>query len=385
MERLIFEPEHESFRESARRFFQREIAPHSERWRDAGCVDRDAYLKLGAQGYLLMWADSAFGGAGVDDFRYDQVLIEENARFGDSGFYFPLHSRLVGPYIGRLGNEEQRARFLPKAITGETILAVAMTEPQTGSDLAGIRTRAEDKGDHWLLNGSKTFISNGILADCIVVAARTSTDNPRSLGLFVIERGMEGFERGRKLKKMGQPSQDTAELFFDNVKVPKENVLGDPTEGFRYLTRHLAEERLVGMCGYLANAQVAFDLTLDYIKERRAFGRPIGTFQNSRFMMAQMRAEIDALQTFVDQCVMQHNAGRLTAETAAAGKLLGSELECRMVDVGVQLHGGSGYMEEYRICRMYTDARISRIYAGTSEIMKEIIGRSLGLDDRKLG
>lgn len=384
MERLIFEPEHESFRESARRFFQREVGPYWERWHEAGCVDREIYLKAGAQGYLLMWADEAYGGAGVDDFRYDQVLIEENARFGDPGFYFPLHSRLVGPYIGRIGNEEQRARLLPKAVTGESILAIAMTEPQTGSDLAGIRTRAEDKGDYWLLNGAKTFISNGILADTIVVAARTSNDNPRSLGLFIVERGMEGFERGRKLKKMGQKSQDTAELFFDNVKVPKANVLGDPGQGFRYLTRHLAEERLVGMCGYLASAQVAFDITLDYIKERKVFGRPVGTFQNSRFMMAQMRAEIDVLQTFVDQCVMQHNAGKLTVETAAEGKLLGSELECRMVDLGVQLHGGSGYMEEYRICRMYTDARISRIYAGTSEIMKEIIGRSLGLDDRKL-
>jgi acyl-CoA dehydrogenase len=385
MERLIFDPEHEIFRASARRFFEREIGPHSERWRAAGCVDRQAYLKAGAQGYLLMWADAAYGGAGLDDFRYDQILIEENIRFGDGGFFFPLHSRLVGPYIGRIGNDEQRARWLPKAISGEMILAVAMTEPQTGSDLAGIRTRAEDQGDHWLLNGAKTFISNGLLADCVVVAARTASDNARSLGLFVVERGMAGFERGRKLKKMGLPSQDTTELFFNDVKVPKANVLGDPAQGFRYLTRHLAEERLVGMCGYLAGTQLAFDITLDYIKQRQAFGRPIGTFQNSRFMMAQMRAEIDVLQTFVDQCVLLHNAGKLTVETAAKGKLLGSELECRMVDLGVQLHGGAGYMEEYRICRMYTDARISRIYAGTSEIMKEIIGRGLGLDERKLG
>jgi alkylation response protein AidB-like acyl-CoA dehydrogenase len=217
-----------------------------------------------------------------------------------------------------------------------------------------------------------------------VVVARTSADNPRSIGLFIVERGMEGVERGRKLKKMGQPSQDTAELFFDNVKVPKTNVLGNPAEGFRYLTRHLAEVRLVGMCGYLASAQVAFDITLDYIKARKAFGRPVGMFQNSRFMMAQMRAELDVLQTFVDQCVLLHNTGRLTVETAATGKLLGSELEGRMVDVGVQLHGGWGHMDEYRISRMYTDARISLIYAGTSEIMKEIIGRSLGLDEREL-
>ncbi|SAL85652.1 acyl-CoA dehydrogenase [Caballeronia choica] len=385
MERLIFEAEHEIFRESARRFFQREVSPHGERWREQGCVDREVFLKAGEQGYLLMWADPAHGGAGVEDFRYEQVLIEENARFGDSGFFHTLHSRLVGPYIGKLGNDEQRARILPKAARGEAILAIAMTEPQTGSDLAGIRARAEEKSDYWLLNGAKTFISNGILADYVVVAARTSPDNPHAIGLFIVERGMPGFERGRRLKKMGLQSQDTAELFFDNVRVPKANVLGDATQGFRYLTRHLAEERLLGACGYLACAQVAFDLTLDYVKERKAFGRPIGTFQNSRFKLAALRAELDSLQTFVDQCVLLHNAGKLSSETAAAAKLLCSELEGRATDEGVQLHGGAGYMDEYRISRMYTDARVSRIYAGSSEIMKEIIGRSLGLDDRKLG
>jgi alkylation response protein AidB-like acyl-CoA dehydrogenase len=385
MERLIFEAEHEIFRESARRFYQREVGPHGEQWRERGCVDREVFLKAGAQGYLLMWADEAHGGAGVADFRYEQILMEENARYGDSGFFHTLHSRLVGPYIGKLGNDEQRARILPKAASGEAILAIAMTEPQTGSDLAGIRARAEEKGDYWLLNGTKTYISNGILADYIVVAARTSPDNPHAIGLFIVERGMAGFERGRKLKKMGLQSQDTAELFFENVRVPKANVLGDATQGFRYLTRHLAEERLIGACGYMASAQVAFDLTLDYVKERKAFGRPVGTFQNSRFKLAQLRAELDALQTFVDQCVLLHNAGKLSSETAAAAKLLCSELEGRMTDEGVQLHGGAGYMDEYRIGRMYTDARISRIYAGSSEIMKEIIGRSLGLDDRKLG
>jgi acyl-CoA dehydrogenase len=385
MERLIFEAEHEIFRESARRFYQREVGPHGEQWRERGCVDREVFLKAGEQGYLLMWADEEHGGAGVADFRYEQILIEESARYGDSGFFHTLHSRLVGPYIGKLGNDEQRARILPKAARGEAILAVAMTEPQTGSDLAGIRARAEEKGDYWLLNGAKTFISNGILADYVVVAARTSPDNPHAIGLFIVERGMPGFERGRKLKKMGLHSQDTAELFFDNVRVPKANVLGDAAQGFRYLTRHLAEERLLGACGYLACAQVAFDLTLDHVKERKAFGRPVGTFQNSRFKLAQFRAELDALQTFVDQCVLLHNAGKLSSETAAAAKLLCSELEGRATDEGVQLHGGAGYMDEYRISRMYTDARVSRIYAGSSEIMKEIIGRSLGLDDRKLG
>ncbi|CAG4886820.1 acyl-CoA dehydrogenase family protein [Paraburkholderia saeva] len=385
MERLIFEAEHDIFRDSARRFYQREVGPHGEQWRERGCVDREAFLKAGEQGYLLMWADQEHGGAGVADFRYEQILMEENARYGDSGFFHTLHSRLVGPYIGKLGNDEQRARILPKAARGEAILAIAMTEPQTGSDLAGIRARAEEKDDYWLLNGAKTFISNGILADYVVVAARTSPDNPHAIGLFIVERGMPGFERGRKLKKMGLQSQDTAELFFDNVRVPKANVLGDAAQGFRYLTRHLAEERLLGACGYIASAQVAFDLTLDYVKERKAFGRPVGTFQNSRFKLAQLRAEIDALQTFVDQCVLLHNAGKLNSETAAAAKLLCSELEGRMTDEGVQLHGGAGYMDEYRISRMYTDARISRIYAGSSEIMREIIGRSLGLDDRKLG
>ncbi|QQX87865.1 acyl-CoA dehydrogenase family protein [Cupriavidus necator] len=385
MQRLIFEAEHDAFRESARRFYQREVGPHGERWREQGCVDREVFRKAGEQGYLLMWADEKYGGAGVEDFRYEQILIEENARHGDSGFFGTLHSRLVAPYIGRIGNEEQRQRLLPAAARGESIFAIAMTEPQAGSDLAGMRTRAEDHGDHWVLNGAKTYISNGQLADYVVVVARTDPERSHGLGLFIVERGMPGFERGRKLRKMGLHSQDTSELFFDNVKVPKANVLGEPGQGFRYLTRHLAEERLIGACGYMASAQVAFDLTLDYVKERKAFGRAIGTFQNSRFKLAELRAQLDALQTFVDQCVLQHNAGTLTVETAASAKLLTSELQGRMVDEGVQLHGGAGYMEEYRICRMYTDARISRIYAGSSEIMKEIIGRSLGLDDRVKG
>ncbi|HJT41443.1 MAG TPA: acyl-CoA dehydrogenase family protein, partial [Sphingobium sp.] len=283
-----------------------------------------------------------------------------------------------------LGTDEQKDRWMPGIVSGEKILAVAMTEPSTGSDLAGIRTRAEDKGDHWLLNGAKTYISNGILSDLVVVAARTDPDAKHSLGLFVVERGMEGFERGRKLDKMGLKSQDTAELFFNDVKLPKANVLGDPTQGFGYLARFLAQERLVAAIGFMATAQTAFDITLDYVKERRAFGKPIGAFQNTRFKMATMRAQLDMAQTYVDQCVLLLNAGELKAEDASAAKLLTSELEARVMDECVQLHGGAGYMNEYRICRMYTDARISRIFAGTSEIMREIIGRSLGLDERKL-
>ena len=384
MKRLIFEPEHEQFRESVIKFMAAEVAPHVERFREQGMVDRELFLKAGAQGLICTWADEKYGGAGIDDFRFEQIIIEENMRHGDIGFYINLHNDLVAPYIAKLGTDEQKGRWMPGIVSGEKILAVAMTEPSTGSDLAGIRTRAEDKGDHWLLNGAKTYISNGILSDLVVVAARTDPDAKHSLGLFVVERGMEGFERGRKLDKMGLKSQDTAELFFNDVKLPKANVLGDPTQGFGYLARFLAQERLVAAIGFLATAQTAFDITLDYVKERRAFGKPIGAFQNTRFKMATMRAELDMAQTYVDQCVLLLNAGELKAEDASAAKLLTSELEGRVMDECVQLHGGAGYMNEYRICRMYADARISRIFAGTSEIMREIIGRSLGLDERKL-
>ena len=384
MKRLTFEPEHEQFRDSVIKFMQAEVAPHVERFQQQGMVDRELYLKAGAQGLLCTWAEEKYGGAGIDDFRFEQIIIEENMRHGDIGFYINLHSDLVAPYIAKLGSEEQKDRWMPGIVSGEAILAVAMTEPSTGSDLAGIRTRAEDRGDHWLLNGAKTYISNGILSDLVVVAARTDPESRSGLGLFVVERGMEGFERGRKLDKLGMKAQDTAELFFNDVKVPKANVLGDPGQGFGYLARFLAQERLVAAIGFMATAQTAFDITLDYVKERRAFGKPIGAFQNTRFKMATMRAELDMAQTYVDQCVLLLNAGELKAEDASAAKLLTSELEGRVMDECVQLHGGAGYMNEYRICRMYADARISRIFAGTSEIMREIIGRSLGLDERKL-
>jgi acyl-CoA dehydrogenase len=249
--------------------------------------------------------------------------------------------------------------------------------------VAGIRTKAEDMGDHWLLNGSKTYISNGILADLVVVVARTDQNNKRGLSLLVVERGMEGFERGRNLKKMGLKSQDTAELFFNNVKVPKENLLGEVNKGFYQLMHFLAEERLLGAVGYLAASEAAFNITLDYIRERKAFGQTIADFQNSRFEMADMRMQIDVAQAFIDQCVIEHDDGKLTAEDAAKAKLFTSELEGRVLDACVQLHGGAGYMDEYPICRMYLNARISRIYAGSSEIMREIIARSIGLDPRK--
>lgn len=384
MRRTIFEPEHEQFRESARRFFQKEIGPHGERWRAQGSVDRDAYTKAGEQGFLLMWADPEYGGAGISDFRYEQILIEENVRWGEAGFFIMLHSRLVGPYIGHLGTPEQKARLLPKCVSGESILGVAMTEPSTGSDLAGMKTRAEDRGDHWLLNGSKTYISNGQIGDVFIVAARTDPTRKHGLSLFIVERGMEGFRRGRNLHKMGLKSQDTSELFFHDVKVPKENVLGEAGKGFQYLTTFLAEERLITSVGSVAAARAAFDITLEFVKERKAFGQPIGTFQNSRFKLADMQAQIDALQCFVDQCVLAHNAGQLDIVTAAEAKLLSSELEGRVIDECVQLHGGAGYMDEYAVSRLYTNARISRIFAGSNEIMREIIGRSLDLDDRKL-
>ena len=383
MNRRIFDEDHEMFRDATRSFLQNEIQPHVDKWHEQGIVDREAFLKAGEQGLLMMWADEEYGGAGVDDFRYEQIFIEENARYGDAGWFATLHNRLVGPYIGELGNDEQKARWLPKCVTGEYILAVAMTEPSGGSDVAGMRTRAEDKGDHYLLNGSKTYISNGILADLVVVAAKTDPNSSHGLSLFVVERGMEGFERGRNLKKMGLKSQDTAELFFNNVKVPKENLLGEWNRGFYHLMHFLAEERLLGAIGYHACSEAAFDLTMEYVQERKAFGKTIADFQNTRFKLADMRMELDVAQAYIDQCVIEHNEGTLSADDAAKAKLFCSEMEGRIMDDCVQLHGGAGYMDEYPICRMYLNARVSRIYAGSSEIMREIIARSIGLDPRK--
>jgi acyl-CoA dehydrogenase len=349
MERRIFDEDHEMFRDAARAFFIKEVKPHSERWHEQGIVDREAFLKAGEAGLLLTWADEAYGGAGIKDFRYEQIIIEENARNGDAGFFLTLHSRLVGPYIGELATEEQKARWLPKCVSGENILAVAITEPGAGSDVAGLRARAEDKGDHYLLNGSKTYISNGILADLVIVVARTDPNSSHGLSLFVVERGMEGFERGRNLKKMGLKSQDTAELFFNNVKVPKENLLGEFNRGFYHLMHFLAEERLLGAVGYHAWSQAAFDITMEFISERKAFGQTIASFQNTRFKMADMRTELDVAQAYIDHCVQVHNEGKLSAADAAKAKLYTSELEGRVMDTCVQLHGGAGYMDEYPI------------------------------------
>ncbi len=388
MPRTIFEPEHEQFRDSVRRYYQGEVQPKAQRWREQGYVDRQAFVDLGSQGYLLMWAPEQYGGAGIDDIRYEQIVAEENVRYGELGLYSNLHSMIVAPYIAKLGTDAQKQRWLPPAISGEKILAIAMTEPGAGSDLVGMKSRAEHvaapDGGYWVLNGSKTYISNGMLADVVIVAARTESQARASIGLFVVEAGMQGFSRGRKLDKLGLDAQDTAELFFDNVKIPASHVLGDPTQGFKYLAQALAIERLMVAIQSTAHAQTAFDLTLEFVKQRRAFGKPIGAMQNTRFKLAELRARLDATQTFVDQCVLLANSRRLTAEVASEAKLLATELENRTIDECLQLHGGAGYMEEYRIARMYRDARVTKIYAGTNEIMKEIIGRGLGLDDRKL-
>ncbi len=377
-----FTHEQVQFRSAYRKFLAKEIVPHLEDWRNAGIVDRDAFKKAGEQGYLLIWADEKYGGMGDRDFRFEQIIIEETAYAMAGDWANTLHSRLVAPYIDRFGNEEQKMRFLPRCASGETILAIAMTEPDVGSDLAGMRATAQDKGDHFLLNGTKTYITNGINSDLVVVAAKTDPDNnPHSVGLFLVERDMPGFERGRNLKKMGMKGQDTAELFFHDVKVPKSNVLGDPTQGFVYLMQGLAEERLIGASGFLSAAQHAFDITVDFVKQRQAFGKPLSKFQNTQFKMAELRTELDVAQVYIDQCVAAHNEDQLTAEDAAKAKLYTSEVQGRVVDECLQLHGGAGYMDEYPISHHYTGARITRIFAGTSEIMKLIISRDIFADE----
>lgn len=373
-----FTEEQKMFRTAFRRFLEQEVVPHMEAYREAGICDRELFKKAGEQGFLLTWADEKYGGLGDPDFRFEQIIMEELQYSLCSDWYAPLHSRLVAPYFERYGTEAQKEKYLPKCITGETILAVAMTEPDAGSDLAGMRATAIDKGDHYLLNGSKTYISNGINADIVIVAAKNDpVNNPRAVSLFIVERGMEGFERGRNLEKMGKKAQDTSELFFANVKVPKENLLGVEGKGLSQLMMALAEERLMSAVEALASAQKAFDITVDFVKERKMFGKRLSDFQNTQFKLAELKAELDIQQVYIDQCVKAANADELTAIDAAKAKYACSELLCRVVDEGVQLHGGAGYMDEYPISRMYTDARVTRIYAGSSEIMKLIISRDI--------
>lgn len=371
-----FTEEQTMFRDAYRKFLTAEIVPHMEDWREAGIVDREAFRRAGERGFLMVWPEEKYGGMGDNDFRFEQVIIEETcyARVGD--WYNSLHSRLVGPYFTRFGSEEQRQRFLPRCVSGECILGIAMTEPDAGSDLAGMRTSAVEDGDAWVLNGSKTYISNGINADAVIVAAKTDPqNNPHAMTLFIVERGMPGFERGRNLRKMGLKAQDTAELFFNEVRVPRANVLGEPGKGFIYLMEGLAEERLMGAAGYIASAQLSWDLTAAFVQERKAFGKPLAAFQNTQFQLAELRTRLDITQAYVDQCVGAFNAGLLTAVDAAKAKLATSELQVEAAAIGVQLHGGAGYMDEYPISRQYSDARISTIYAGTSEVMKIIISR----------
>ncbi|WP_439100989.1 acyl-CoA dehydrogenase family protein [Congregibacter sp.] len=371
-----FTEEQVMFRDAYRKFLSSEIVPHMEAWREAGIVDREAFRKAGERGFLMVWPEEKYGGMGDPDFRFEQVIIEETAYARAGDWYSTLHSRLVGPYFTRFGSEEQCQRFMPKCASGELILAIAMTEPDAGSDLAGMRSTAVEHDDHWVLNGSKTYISNGINADVVIVAAKTDPENnPHAMTLFIVERGMEGFERGRNLEKMGMKAQDTAELFFNDVRVPKANVLGEPHKGFIYLMEGLAEERLIGACGYLAAAQLSWDLTSEYVKERKAFGKPLAAFQNTQFKLAELRTDLDIAQTYVDQCVAAFNAGELTAVDAAKAKLVTSELQVKVADIGVQLHGGAGYMDEYPISRQFTDAKIATIYAGSSEVMKIIVSR----------
>jgi alkylation response protein AidB-like acyl-CoA dehydrogenase len=378
--REIFEPEHESFRQTVRSFLEKEVVPFHEQWEKDGVVDRAIWTKAGALGLLCFDVDEEYGGAGVKDFRYNQVMAEELTRAGVNGPGFLVHTDIIVPYISSLGTAEQKQRWLPGLVSGETISAIAMTEPGAGSDLQGIRTTAVDKGDHYVLNGSKTFISNGILADLVIVVARTDAEaGHKGISLLVVERGMQGFERGRNLDKMGLKAQDTAELFFDNVVVPKDNLLGEEGSGFISLMLNLPQERLSIAMIAAAACQHILDLSLAYAKERQAFGRPIGKFQHNRFLIAEMATEARIAQVFVDDCVRKHNAGQLDATLAAMAKWWTTELQNKLVDRAVQLHGGYGYMNEYPIAKAYVDSRIQTIYGGTTEIQKEIIGRSLGI------
>jgi alkylation response protein AidB-like acyl-CoA dehydrogenase len=378
--REIFEPEHESFRSTVRSFIEKEVTPYHEQWEADGVVDRSVWTKAGELGLLCFDVDEEYGGAGVDDFRYNMVIAEELTRAGVNGPGFLVHTDIIVPYISSLGTEEQKRRWLPGLVSGETISAIAMTEPGAGSDLQGIRTTAVDKGDHYILNGSKTFISNGILADLVIVVAKTDPEaGHQGVSLLVVERGMDGFERGRNLDKMGLKAQDTAEMFFDNVVVPKENLLGEEGSGFVSLMVNLPQERLSIAMIAAAACEHILELSLSYAKEREAFGKPIGKFQHNRFLIAEMATEAHIARVFVDDCVRKHNEGRLDAKLASMAKWWTTELQNKLVDRAVQLHGGYGYMMEYPIARAYVDSRIQTIYGGTTEIQKEIIGRSLGL------
>jgi alkylation response protein AidB-like acyl-CoA dehydrogenase len=382
MKRSLFESDHDAFRESFRKFVEQEIVPHDDRWAKDSIVPRELFATAGKSGFLGIDVPEEYGGGGVRDFRFNAVITEELMRSGAAaaGLGLTLHNDICMPYFLAYCTEEQKRRWLPGIVSGELITAIAMTEPGIGSDLASMSTTARREGDHYVVNGAKTFITNGINSDLVITAVKTDpSQKHKGISLLVIERGMEGFERGRNLDKLGQHAQDTAELSFTDVRVPVANLLGEEGKGFTQLVTNLPQERLSIAVAGVAASRAALGWTLDYVKERKAFGSPIGSFQNSRFVLAELDTEIDIAEHYVDDCIRALNAGELTAVDASKAKYWCTELQGRVVDKCLQLHGGYGYMNEYPIAKAYADARITRIYGGTTEIMKEVIGRSLGL------
>ncbi|WP_316574357.1 acyl-CoA dehydrogenase family protein [Nocardia canadensis] len=382
MRRDIFTPDHEAFRELARTFIDKEVVPHYADWERSGRMPREVFRALGELGLLGTAIPEEYGGAGLRDYRYNQVLQEEAQRALVTLGTVRTQIDVILPYFLEYADEEQRRRWFPGLASGELLTAVAMTEPGTGSDLAGMRSTAVRDGDDYILNGAKTFITGGLLADLVVVVARTSTDPDErraGLTLLVVEDGMPGFEKGRVLEKMGCKVQDTVELSFDNVRVPVANRLGEEGKAFGYLGHNLAQERMTVAVGSVAQARAALTTTVEYVKERKAFGTPVASFQNTKFELAAMSTDIEAAQTMVDKAVMELVRGELSGADAARTKLFATEVQARVVDRCLQLFGGYGYMMEYPIARLYTDARVARIYAGTSEVMKVIIAKSLGL------
>ena len=380
MKRQIFEAEHEAFRDTTRQFIERELMPHAEKWEAERIVDRSAYAAAGKYGLIGFNMPEEYGGGGVDDFRFNAIVDEELARYGGPTPALSLQNDVVAPYFKGLANEEQKKRWMPGIVGGELILAVAMTEPGAGSDLAGLRASAVRDGDDWIINGSKTFISSGINSDLVVVVTRTDPDaGHKGFTLFVVERDMPGFSRGRKLDKVGLHSQDTAELHFENVRVPSANLLGEEGRGFYHLMHNLPSERLGIAITAIAGARESWRQTVQYAKDRKAFGQPIGTFQHNRFLLAEMDTELDVSERYIDRCLQGVIDRDLTAVEAAKAKWWCTEVAKKVIDGCVQLHGGYGYMMEYRVARDYCDSRIQTIFGGTTEIMKDIIGRDLGL------
>ncbi len=378
--RTLFTEEHESFRTSFRRFLEREVLPHHGEWEERGYVDREVWLKAGAAGFLCGSMPEAYGGSGADRL-FSMVMMEETARARTSGLGFSLHSEIVAPYILRYGSEVQKASYLPRMARGEIIGAIAMTEPGTGSDLQSVKTSAiKDANDDYIVNGAKTFITNGFNSDLVIVVAKTDpARGAKGTSLILLERGMPGFDKGKRLKKMGLKAQDTSELFFDNVHVPAGNLLGGEGQGFIYLMQELSWERMQIAIGAVASAQSAIDDTLVYVRERKAFGTPLASFQNTRFKLAEAQAQVQSSRVFVDHCMQCLMKGELDSATASMAKLTCTEMSSRVIDECLQLHGGYGFMWEFPIARAYVDARVSRIYGGTNEIMKEVIARSMGL------